>query len=58
MNFHIYFFFRYNIVTMIYSGKRRLEIRCYGLGQAVLVDIHIGRICWHCWYHFASSHAV
>lgn len=39
-------------------GKRRLEVRCYGPGQVVLVDIHVGRVCGYSGHHSASSHTL
>lgn len=39
-------------------GQRRLEVRCYGTGQVVLVDIHVGRVCGYSGNHSASPHTL
>lgn len=45
-------------VRVCVLGERRLEIRCDGVGPAVFVDIHVGRIRGHGGYHPAGTHAV
>lgn len=40
------------------TGKRRLEVRRDGVGPAVLVDIHVGRVRGHGGHHPAGAHAV